>query len=126
MENSSKAIEENAKYGGQPEILAPVHVIERPITVHNEHSNKGPVLGEFLYYPEGRDDKRELMKAGHFMLLRRAALLSQSENEKVYSLCDYVAVCSETTVWFMCVISEINDPSKEAKVRFTRKSGQYL
>ena len=26
----------------------------------------------------------------------------------------------------MCVISEINDPSKEVKVRFVRKSGQYL
>ena len=35
---------------------------------------------------------------------------------------DYVAVPSETNDWFMFVISEINDPSKEAKVR---KSGQY-
>ena len=26
----------------------------------------------------------------------------------------------------MCVISEVNDPSKEVKVRFMRKSGQYL
>ena len=60
------------------------------------------------------------------MLLRRAALLSQPENEKVYSLGDYVAVCSETTDWFICVISEINDPSKETKVRFMRISGQYF
>ena len=44
----------------------------------------------------------------------------------VYSLGDYVAVCSETTDCFMCVISEINDPSKEVKVRFMRKSGQYF
>ena len=57
------------------------------------------------------------------MLLRRAALLSQPENEKVG---DYVAVCSETTDWFMFVISEINDPSKEVKFRFMRKSGQYF
>ena len=49
------------------------------------------------------------------MLLRRAALLSHPENEKVYSLGDYVAVCSETTDWFMYVMSEINDPSKEVK-----------
>ena len=28
--------------------------------------------------------------------------------------------------WFMCVISEINDPSKEVNVRFMRKSGQYF
>ena len=60
------------------------------------------------------------------MLLRRAALLSQHENKKVYSLGDYVAVCSETTDWFMCVVSEINDPSKEVKVRFMTKSGQYF
>ena len=60
------------------------------------------------------------------MLLRRTALISQPENEKVYSLGDHVAVCSETTDWFMCVISEINDPSKEVKVRFMRKSEQHF
>ena len=60
------------------------------------------------------------------MLVRRATLLSQPENEKVYSLGDYVAVCSETTDWFICVTSEINDLSKEVKVRFMRKSGHYF
>ena len=34
LENSLKVMEKNAEHGGQPEILAPVHVIERPITVH--------------------------------------------------------------------------------------------
>ena len=52
--------------------------------------------------------------------------MSQPENEKVYSLGDYVAVRLETNDWFMCVISEINDPSKQVKVRFMRKSGQYF
>ena len=52
--------------------------------------------------------------------------MSQPENEKVYSPSDYVAVCSETNDWFMCVISEINDPAKEVKVSFMRKSGQYF
>ena len=122
LENSLKAVEKNAEYGGQPKILALVHVIERPITVHDEESDKGTVFGKFftghpsidiLYYPEERDDKGELTKAGHYMLLRRATLLSQPENEKVYSLGDYVAVCSETTDWYMCVISKINDPSEE-------------
>ena len=90
-----------------PEILALMHVIERPITVHYEDSDKGTVFGEFftyrpgidiLYYPEEREDKGELIKAGHCVLLRRATLLSQlqPENEKVYSLGDYVAVRSET------------------------------
>ena len=112
-----------------------MHVTERPITVHYEDSDKGTVFGEFftdcpgidiLYYPEERDDKGKLIKAGHYVLLRRAKLFSQPENEKVYSLGDYVTVRSETNDWFMCVISEINDPSKEVKVRFIRKSGQYF
>ena len=65
-------------------------------------------------------------KAGHHVLLRRTTLLSQPKNEKVYSLGDFVAVRSQTNDWFMCVISEINDPSKEVKVRLMRKSGQYF
>ena len=60
------------------------------------------------------------------MLLKRTTLLSQPENDKVSSLGHYVSVRSETNDWFMCVISEIKDPSKEVKVRFMRKSGQYL
>ena len=52
--------------------------------------------------------------------------MSQPEYGKVYSLGDYVAVRSETIDWFMCVISEVNDLSKEVKVRFMRKSGQYF
>ena len=49
LENSLKAMVKNVEYGGQPEILAPVHVIERPITVHYENSDKGTVFGEFFY-----------------------------------------------------------------------------
>ena len=52
--------------------------------------------------------------------------MSQPENGKVYYLGDYVAVRSETTDWFMCMISEVNDPSKEVKARFLRKSEQYF
>ena len=109
-----------------------MHVIERPITVHSEDSHRGTVFGEFftdrpgidiLYYPEERDDRGELIKARHYVLLRRVILLSQPEDEKVYFLGDYVTVRSETNDKFMCVISEINDPSKEVKVRFMRKSG---
>ena len=43
-------MERNAEYGGQSEILAPVHVLERPITVHFEDSDKGTVFGEFFYW----------------------------------------------------------------------------
>ena len=101
MENSLKAMEKNAEYGGQPEILALVHVIERPITVHYEDSDKGTVFEEFftdrpsidiLYYPEERDDKGKLIKAGHYVLLMRATLFGQPVNEEVYSLGDYVTI----------------------------------
>ena len=34
LENNLKAMEKHAEYGGQPEILALVHVIQRPVTVH--------------------------------------------------------------------------------------------
>ena len=128
-------MEKKVEYGGQPEILALVHVMKRSITVHYEDSDKGTVFGEFftdrpwidiLYYPEERDDKGELIKAGHYVLLGRATLLSQPENEKVFPLGDYVAVRSETNDCFLCVISEINDPSKEVNVRFMRTSGQYF
>ena len=89
LENSLKATEKNAEYGGQPEILALVHFIQRPITVHYEDSDKGTVFGiDILYYPEECDDKGELIKAGYYVLLKRATLLSQPENEKVYSLGD--------------------------------------
>ena len=49
-----------------------MHVIERPITVHYEDSDKGTVFGEsfadlprieILYYPEERDDIGELKKS---------------------------------------------------------------
>ena len=125
-------MEKNAEYGGQPETLALAHVIERPITVHHGDSDKSTVFGEFftdrprteiLYYPEEHDDKGKLIKSRHYVLLGRATLFRQPENEKVYSLGDYVTVRSKTNDWFMCVISEINNPSKEVKVRFMRKSG---
>ena len=48
LENSLKAMEKNAEYAGQPDVLALVHVIERQITVHYEDSDKGTVFGEFF------------------------------------------------------------------------------
>ena len=55
LENSLKAMEKNTEYGGQPEILALVHVIERPITVDYEDSDKGTVFGEFFIDRPGID-----------------------------------------------------------------------
>ena len=47
LENSLKTMKKNAKYGGQQEILALVHVIERPITVHYETQTKALYLETF-------------------------------------------------------------------------------
>ena len=47
LENSLKAMEKNAEYGGQREILALVHVVERPITVHYETQTKALYLETF-------------------------------------------------------------------------------
>ena len=61
MEWEQKAMGKNAENGGQPEILTLVHVIQRPITVHYEDSDKGTVFGiDILYYPKECDDKGEL------------------------------------------------------------------
>ena len=43
-----KAMEKNAEYGGKPEILALVHVMERPITVPYETRTKALYLENFL------------------------------------------------------------------------------
>ena len=73
-------MEKNAEYGGQPKILALVHVIQRPITDHYEDSDKGTVFGiDILYYPE------ELIKAGHYVLLRRATLLLKMKMKGLFS-----------------------------------------
>ena len=47
LENSLKVMEKNAEYGGQQEILALMHVIERPITVHYETQTKALYLEKF-------------------------------------------------------------------------------
>ena len=47
LENRLNAMEINAECGRQRELLAPLHVIERPITVHYEDSDKSTVFGEF-------------------------------------------------------------------------------
>ena len=47
LENRLEAMGENAEYGGQQEILALVHVIERPITVRYETQTKALYLEKF-------------------------------------------------------------------------------
>ena len=48
LENCFKVIEKNAEYRGHQEVLALVHVVERPITVHHDILRQGTVFGEVL------------------------------------------------------------------------------
>ena len=47
LENCFKAIEKNAEYRGQQQVLALVHIVERPITVHYETQTKALYLEKF-------------------------------------------------------------------------------
>ena len=47
LKNCFKAIETNSEYRGQRKVLAPVHVVERPITVHYETRTKVLFWGKF-------------------------------------------------------------------------------
>ena len=47
LKNCFKAIETNSEYRGQQEVLALVHVVERPITVHYETETKALFLMKF-------------------------------------------------------------------------------
>ena len=47
LENSFKAIEKNAEYRRQQEVLALVHAVERPITVHYETQTKALYLEKY-------------------------------------------------------------------------------
>ena len=47
LKNCFKAIETNSEYRGQQEVLALVHVVERPITVHYETQTKALFLEKF-------------------------------------------------------------------------------
>ena len=69
LENSFKAVEKNAECRGQQEVLAPVHVASlftmRPRQRHCiwRIFTDCPSI-DILYYPEERDNKGELIKAG--------------------------------------------------------------
>ena len=47
LKDCFKAIEKNSEYRGQQEVLALVHVVERPITVHYETQTKALFLEKF-------------------------------------------------------------------------------
>ena len=65
-------MEKNSVHGGQPEILALTHVLERPIVVHFENQDKTTEFGGFfnsqpchiLCYPEEKDEQGQQKEQG--------------------------------------------------------------
>ena len=78
LDSRLKEMEKNLVDGGQPEILALTHVLERPIAVHFENKDKTTEFGGFFnsqpchifYYPEEKDEQGQQKRAGHYDLLR--------------------------------------------------------
>ena len=77
LDSRLKEMEKKSVYGGQPEILALTHVLERPIVVHLENQDKRTEFGGFfysqprhiLYHPEEKDEQGQQKRAGHQDLL---------------------------------------------------------
>ena len=120
-------MEKKSVYGGQPEILALTHVLERPIVVHFENQDKTTEFGGFfnsqpcyiLYYPEEKDEQGQQKRAGHYDLLRRVRC-------QVYSIGDFVAVRAGKSKWYMAIISELDNDTKEVKLNFMERSGSLF
>ena len=122
-----REITKNSEYGGQPEILALTQVLERAIVVHYKGSDKTTKFGEYfssqpaihiLYYEEGKQQK-----AGHYNLLKRVTSLTQGTSDAaVSSLGDYVADRLGKSTWYMAIITEDDNETKEVKVKLMEKS----
>ena len=106
LDSRLKEMERNSVHGGQPEILALTHVLERPIVVYFGNQDKTTEFGGFfnsqpchiLYFPEEKDEQGQQKRAGHYDLLRGVRC-------QVYSIGDFVAVRAWKSKWYMAIIS---------------------
>ena len=125
-------MEKKSVYGGQPEILALTHVLERPIVVHFENQDKTTEFGGFfnsqplllyylyfLYYPEEKHEQVQQKRAGHYDLLRGVRC-------QVYSIGDFVAVRAGKSKWYMAIISGLDNDTEEVKFNFVERSGSLF
>ena len=127
LDSRLKEMEKNSVYGGQPEILALTHVLERPIVVHFENQDKTTEFGGFfnsqpchiLYYPEEKDEQGQQKRAGHYDLRRGVRC-------QVYSIGDFVAVRGGKSKWYMAIISELDNDMEEVKLNFMERSGSLF
>ena len=127
LDSRLKEMEKNSVYGGQPEILALTHVLERPIVVHFENQDKTTEFGGFfnsqpchiLYYPEEKDEQGQQKRAGHYDLLRGVRC-------QVFSIGDFVAVRAGKSKWYMAIISEFDNDTEEVKLNFMERSGSLF
>ena len=71
--------------------------------------------------------KKESKKAGHNNLPKRMTSLTHGTSDAVVSsVGDYVAVRLGKSTWYMTIITEDDNETKEVKVKFMEKSGSLF
>ena len=112
-------------YAGEPEILALVHVVKRPIAVHYPGTDKSTLFGEayqksadtvhLLSYPDkGRNSP------GHYDLL-----FYEGEEDKPTELLkvgSYVIIRTGKTVWCLGLVMNADNDGNEIEVKFIYSS----
>ena len=100
LDSRLKETEKNSVRGGQSEILALTHVLERPIVFYFENQDKTTEFGRFfnskpyhiLHYPEEKNEQEQQKRAEQYDLLRGVQC-------QVYSIGDFVAVRAGKSKW---------------------------
>ena len=128
--NIDKRISEMAKpktFAGEAELLALVHVIERPIAVHYQNApHRSLQLGEaytgsantvhLLNYPDDQDNP------GHYdLLLHGDSDVNTSEIPKPGS---YVIIRQGKQRWYPGLITNVDSDANEVEVKFMYPSGK--
>ena len=107
----------DAEYAGELEIIALVHIVQRPIVVHYEYTGTSQMFGET--YQDPSDDKNCIHllyypdkpgQAGHYDILVPLAL----------AVGDFVAVQLAKRKWYMAQITNID--GGEIEVKYMKQS----
>ena len=112
-------MEKSHTYAGQPEILALVHVIKRPIAVHYMWTNKSTHFGEA--YQESADTVRLLNYPGHYDLL--VSEFEEDKPTKLPKVGTHVIIWKGKTIWYCGLVMDIDNDANEIEVKFMYPSG---
>ena len=119
-------MEKSDTYAGQPEILALVHIIKRPIAVHYMGTNKNTLFGEayqesadtvhLLNYPD-----RGQNSPGHYDLL--VSEVEEDKSTKLPKVGTYVIIQKGKTIWYPGLVMDVDNDANEIEVKFMYPSG---